>query len=139
MNTIKNIFIAMTLSLFAITAFAHEGHDHDAPKGVVAPKGGLIKSLEQSYVEVVAKGQNLKVYFYDKDLKPQDATTYKVTAKAVKPRVKQHDSITFKASKDLLEADYDAKKVHRYTLELDIKDPKEDHADSLKFVIEPRK
>lgn len=139
MKTIKTILTALALTFFASAALSHEGHNHDAPKGVTPQKGGIIKSLEQSYVEVVSRGQNVKIYFYDKELKQQDASTYTVTAKAKKPRVKQAETVNLKSGKEFLEATYDAKGVHRYTLELDIKDPKEAHSDKIDFVVEPRK
>lgn len=139
MKTIKTIFTVLTLTLFTSIALSHEGHDHDAPKGVTPQKGGIIKSLEQSYVEVVSRGQNVKIYFFNKELKQQDASTYTVKAKAKKPRSKQAEVVTLKSGTEFLEANYDAKGVHRYTLELDIKDPKESHSDTIDFVVEPRK
>jgi len=130
-------FIALTISIS--TTWAHEGHDHDAPKKMQAPKGGVVKSLEETHVEVVSKGKDLKIYFYDSEMKPKEAQGLKVAAKAEIPRTKKTEDITFKASGNSLEGSYDAKGTHRYTLILNIADPATGHSDILKFTIEPRK
>lgn len=135
----KQILISLTVALLSLTAFSHEGHDHGTPKGVKAPKGGIIKALEQTMVEVVNKGNSIKIYLYDNELKPQDAAQYSISAAAQKPRIKKQDEITLTTTGNMLEATYDAQGIHRYTLILKLKDPKEEHADTLKFVIEPKK
>ncbi|MBY0554547.1 hypothetical protein K2P97_08460 [bacterium] len=135
----KHLLIALMTGLLSITALAHDGHDHDMPKGLSAPKGGTIKAIERILVEVVSKGNDIKIYIYDKELKPQDAAQYNVTAVAQKPRVKKLDEVTLKATGNMLEATYDAGGTHRYTLVLKVKDPQEKHADTMKFVIEPKK
>lgn len=122
-----------------LMSFAHEGHDHDAPRTGQAPKGGVIKSLEETSVEVVSKGKDLKIYFYDKELKPRDVETYTVSAKAELPRTKKIENITLKPMGTFFEASFDAKGAHRYTLLLAVKDPKAANEDMLKFTIEPRK
>lgn len=134
----KQLLITLTVVLVCATGMAHEGHDHDAPKGITAPKGGVIKGLEQTLIEVVNKGKDLKIYIYDTELKPLDAAQFKITAIAQKPRVKKQDEVKLTAAGNMLEATYDAQGVHRYTLILSVKDPKEDHADKIKFVIEPK-
>lgn len=134
-------FALLTLALVftASQGFAHEGHDHDAPKAITAPKGGVIKSLEETNVEVVSKGNDLKVYLYDKELKPQDVGPFTVSAKAEMPRTKKTEDIVLKPMGNFFEATFDAKGIHRYTLLLSVKDPKTGHDDKLKFTIEPRK
>lgn len=126
-------------SAFAsVSSFAHEGHDHDAPAMVQAPKGGQIKGLEETFVEVVARGHELKIYLYNKDLKPQKASDYKVSAMADLPRLKKQESLTLTAKENHFEANYDAKGLHRYTLILMVKDPKTGHDDKLNFTVEPK-
>lgn len=135
----------MTVTLFAIlalhstTLFAHEGHNHDGPVSVQAPKGGVIKAIDENYIEVVVKKQNLKIYFYDKELKPAEVAPFKVKAIAEMPRTKKRDEITLVAQAHSFEAQYDAKNIHRYTLLLEVKHPGEDHVDKIKFTIEPKK
>lgn len=80
MKSICRIALAIAVMSFSLIGIAHEDHDHNAVSALKAPKGGLMKSREESHIEVVAKGQNLKIYFYDKDLKPQNVEAFKVTA-----------------------------------------------------------
>lgn len=126
---------------FAVSTSGHEGHDHNGPAGVQAPKGGIIRGVEHSYIEVVSKGKDLKVYFYDKELKPQDPALYTTSAKVQLPRVKKTEELSLTPKDNALEASYDAKKAHRYTLLLSVKDSKskQEHADILKYTIEPKK
>lgn len=139
MKSIITALTAITLTLSALTLNAHEGHDHDAPKGITAPKGGQIKSIEQTLIEVVARGTDLKIYLYDRELKPQDVALYSVKTEAEKPRVKKREAIALTAKDGALEAKYDAKGAHRYFLHVTLKDPKENHSDTVKFTIEPKK
>lgn len=136
----KRFFVVMTMLVcFGNHAVAHEGHAHDAPKAVQAPKGGLIKVMEKSAVEVVSKGQDLKIYVYDKALKPQLVKDIAVTAQAEHPRTKKIESVALQAKDTHYEGTYDAKGAHRYTLILNVKDSKADHGDKLSFTIEPKK
>lgn len=137
-KTFTKLAMALLLSL-SFGAYAHEGHDHDSPKNVQAPKGGVIKSLEETMVEVVSKGKDVKIYLYDKDLKPQEVAAYKVTAQAELPKAKKKEEVVLTAKGNYFESSFDAKGAHRYTLILTVVDPKTGHDDSLKFTIEPRK
>jgi len=143
MNKTKNFLSVAVITILSFfvspQSGAHEGHAHDAPKGVSAPRGGQIKEIENTYVEVVTKKNELKIYLYDKELKPLDAATYKVSATAQKPRAKKQEDILLSVKENFFEATYDAKGAHRYSLTLLIKDPKEAHQDKLKFNIEPKK
>lgn|GEM_PF-1364915 len=132
----------LTAGLLCGTASAHSGHDHGTSKGVQAQKGGVIKSLEHTHVELVAKGKDLKVYLFNKDDKALDAldvAPFTVTAKAELPRTKKSENVELKAMGKHLEGTFDAKGSHRYTLHLTVKDPKADHEDTLKFTVEPGK
>lgn len=135
-------FVSLALHLSAASSFAHGGHDHDAPSMVKALKGGVVKSLEKTNVEVVTKGQNIEIYLFDKtaaDPKPMEVAPFVVTAKAEMPRTKKTEEIILKPMGNFFQATFDAKSIHRYTLLLSIKDPKTGHDDKLKFTIEPRK
>jgi len=135
--------------LFAVTALlsvlltsevqAHEGHDHNGPAGVQAPKGGTIRGREEDFIEVVSKGKDIKVYFYDKDLKPLDPALFTTTAKVQLPRVKKTEDLALTIKDNALEGTYEAKKTHRYTLLLSVKNQKDDSPDTLKYTIEPKK
>lgn len=135
------MYKALTISLLFVTSYAnsHGGHDHDAPTKVAAPKGGSIKELENSYVEVVSKQKNIKIYLYDKNLNPKSTQGFKVELKAEIPRTKKMEPIISQINDTFIEADYDAKKLHRYTLHIQITDPSTGHNDRLKYTLEPRK
>ena len=135
----KKLFAIFAALLLSGNIFAHEGHDHDGPVKVQAPKGGMIKMLDDSYLEVVNKGKTFNIYLYDKDLKPIDAKTFAITAKVQKPRGKTMEDVKLEAKDLNLEGSFDAKGIHRYTLILNVKSPKEEHADTVKFTIEPKK
>ncbi len=120
-------------------ALAHGGDDHDTPMTMNAPKGGVVKGLEETNVEVVSKGKELTIYLYDKGMKPKSVSGFTVTAKAELPRSKKQDEIKLTANENSYSASYDAKGLHRYTLLVAIKDPATGHDDRLKFTIEPKK
>lgn len=132
----KKLIIAAGMFL-SLSTFAHEGHDHDAPSKVEAPKGGNIKSTEEFHVEVVAKGSDIKVYLYELDLKPADAAGFKVTLATELPRTKKSEPLTFKSSGNVLEATFNAKGAHRYTLIVTVAKGS-GHSDKLNFTVEPR-
>ncbi len=138
----QSALITVVISFIAFHSFAHEGHDNDAPIMVKALKGGVVKSLEETNVEVVSKGNKIVVYLFDKkesDPKPLDVTPFTVSAKAEMPRTKKTEEIVLKPMGNFFEATFDSKGTHRYTLLLSVKDPKTGHDDKLKFTIEPRK
>jgi hypothetical protein len=135
----KTTLLTMIALTAPVLAWAHEGHDHNAPSQTQAPKGGVMKSLERTHVEVVSKGKDVKIYLYDKELKPQDAATYKVSATAELPRTKKAEAVPLTAKANFFEGSFDAKGAHRYTLKLAITDPKTKHDDRMEFTIEPRK
>ena len=118
---------------------AHQGHDHDAPTTIKAPKGGVIKALDESRVEVVYRGKDIKIYVYDKEMKPQEISGFKVVAMAELPRSKKTEEIKLSAKGNYFEGAFDAKGSHRYTLKLTVTDPKTGRTDNINFTIEPRK
>lgn len=134
----KSIIISC-LCVFSLKAFAHEGHNHDAPTTLKAPKGGLIKALDESRVEVVSKGKDIKIYVYDTELKPLMASRFQVKAVAELPRTKKSEDLMLKAQENFFEASYEAKGMHRYTLKLEVHDTKVNRSEKLTFVIEPKK
>ena len=148
----KNIIAVFLLSAFSFSSlslvspavgWAHEDHDHDGPSTVQAPKGGIIKSTEDMHIEVVAKGKEIKVYFYTMDLKPVDLSKQKITLKAELPRTKKSEVLVLKTSGNLIESTFDAKGAHRYILVVTLSESHHEggkaHEDKLNFNIEPRK
>ncbi|MFN7906401.1 MAG: hypothetical protein ACK5P5_14565 [Pseudobdellovibrionaceae bacterium] len=143
--------VKLTLTKIAITALTvlmsqsvlsgpdEHGHNHDAPGLVQAPKGGLIKTLDSIHVEVVNKGQNVQIHFYDHDMKQVDAATITTTGEVELPRTKKKEKIALVKKDQSLEYTYDAKKSHRYTLHLMVKDPTQKSPNALTFTVEPKK
>lgn len=125
--------------LSSSVVWSHDGHDHDAPVMESAPKGGVLKSLEFTKIEVVSKGKDLRVYLYDLKLAPKPVTGFTVKAKAELPRAKKVEDVTLTVKDTSFEGSFDAKGLHRYTLLLFVKDPKTGNEDKLTYVIEPRK
>lgn len=144
MKKVINFTIGFVVSSIALVlnldlALAHGGHDHDAAQTMNAPKGGVVKSLEKTNVEVVSKGNNLSINLYDKEMKPKATSGFTVTAAAELPRSKKRDEIKLVVKEFSYEAVYDAKGVHRYTFIVSIKDPATGHDDKLKYTIEPKR
>ena len=131
--------LALALTLTGTNLMAHEGHDHDAPVSVQAPKGGIIRKLETHFVEVVAKDKDIKIYLYAADLKPVEPKGFKVFVKAQLPKKKTQESLSLKTENGLLQATFDAKGAHRYTLLVSVTEPNDPHSNTVKFNIEPKK
>lgn len=131
--------LLLALPILSTQLHAHNGVDHDAPTTLKAPKGGIIKSLDESKIEVVSKGSNIKIYVYGKDLKPTPPTGLKIDATAVMPRGKTAEVIPLSTGSNFFEGSFDAKGAHRYTLKLSVTELKSNRTEVLTFTIEPRK
>lgn len=130
----SKILFALTL-LISSLVFAHEGHDH-GPSAVQAPKGGVIRSLETVHLELVAKGPEVKIYPYDLQLKPMEVSKFPASVALALPKKKTAEAkLVEKGDHWLLQSD--VKGVHRYTLEMTIKQG--GHDDKIKWVVEPKK
>lgn len=132
--------IITCLLIATSAAFSHEGHDHEAPQMVSAPNGGIVKSLEKTFVEAVSRGQQVSIYLYDKEMKPKDVSNFELSATAQFPKNKIKEKPVVFVKKDFhFDATFDAQGSHRYTLKIQIKDPATGHNDRMSFVIEPQK
>ena len=138
MKTAK-LLIAIMIAATCQGVYAHEGEDHDAPVTTKAPNRGSMKALEETYVEVLAKGKDVKIYLHDKKLNPKLVKDFIVTAKAEMPRTKKTEVISLTAKENYFEGTFDAQGTHRYILHVAVKDPATGHDDKLKFTIEPKK
>lgn len=127
-------FILSFFIAISSIGFAHEGHDH-GPGSIEAPKGGVIRNLETVVLELLAKGSEIKIYTYDKELKPQKVSQFPASATITKPK-KKPEAVTLQDQGEYWLVKYDAKGEHRYTLTLDIKQG--GHQDKMKWVIEPK-
>lgn len=135
----KMMTVVLTSMFFLAPAVAHEGHDHDAPAMVQAPRGGMIKSVEDAHLEVILKKNDLKIYVYDKEMKAKDPKTVNLKAQTKLPRAKAAEDLALKSKDDHFEASFDAKGAHRYSLILNYGHEGKTHADKLTFNLEPKK
>lgn len=133
------IILAFSLLFTGLQLWAHDGHDHDAPVSVQAPKGGIIRKLENHFLEVVAKNKDITIYLYSQDLKAVEPKGFKVFAKAQLPRKKAQESLSLKTENGVMSTTFDAKGAHRYTLLLTVTEPNDTHQNTIKFNIEPKK
>ncbi len=133
------LLIAIMIATTFQGAYAHEGEDHDAPVAVKAPNRGSMKALEETFVEVLVKGKDIKIYLHDKKLSPKSVKGFIVTAKTEVPRTKKIEEVNLTAQENHYEGTFDAKSSHRYILHVAVKDPTTGHDDKMKFTIEPKK
>lgn len=135
--TLLTLILIITFN-FNFQVFSHEGHDHDKPASVQAPKGGIIKGNEDVYIEIVTKSSEINIYLYDKNLKPLNDDNFSIMAKAKKPRVKVSETLTLSKNEHLYTTTYDAKGVHRYTLTIEVSSKINKYTDKINFTIEPK-
>ncbi len=136
----KRIFSAsLSVALLISIAQAHENHDHDAPTTLKAPKGGIIKALDEARIEVIYKGNNIQIFVYDTKMTPTLTSGFKILAKAELPRSGKIEIINLVAKDTRFEGSFDAKGSHRYTLNLAVTTVKTGRTDHLTFTIEPRR
>ncbi len=130
----KQILTILVSVLVSTLALAHGVHD----AGEVKPqKGGVLRSLETVNVELLQIGKEIRIYLYDKKLKPLDPKKYKASAKAILPRKKGEAELKLRTGKNYWITKFDAKGVHRYSLVFFIQQG--GHNDKLTFVIEPKR
>jgi hypothetical protein len=133
------IILALAITITGLKLMAHEGHDHDAPTSVQAPKGGIIRKLETHFIEVVAKDKDIKIYLYSQDRIAVEPKGFKIFLKTQLPKKKTQESLSLKTENGVMSASFDAKGAHRYTLLVTIAEPNLSHQNTLKFNIEPKK
>lgn len=136
----KRFTLLITALLFAgAPSLAHEGHDHDAPSTSKPQKGGVVRGLEELNVEVVLKGNEIRLFLFDKDMKARSTDGVKISAVAELPRKKGAAPLTLVDKGDHFQTEFDAKGSHRFDLKLKVTDPRTGHEDDLKFTLEPRR
>lgn len=137
----KFLILLMTLTM-PFLVFAHEDHDHGSPKDARPLKGGLVQRLEEVHVEVVPRGNSVRIYLLDlksEKAKSMNFADFTISAKAELPRAKTSSTLKLEAKDGYYETTYDAKGAHRYNLVISLAHKPTNHADVLTFVIEPKK
>lgn len=126
----KQLLLAL---LFTTTmTFAHEGHDHGAPT-FQAPKGGVLKTASFGHFELVKKGPEVLIYWYDEAGKQQDTQSLQVTAQLELPRQKA-TPVSLVNHKTHWSAQVDSKSAHRYSLKVNMQ--KGNEKDYVTFTVE---
>ncbi len=115
----KRLLIATMLYFSFTPLIAGDGHNHEAAVEA-APHGGTLRNAGENKAEIVVNGDNLKLYFYDKELKP-----LKIEAKEIKGDVQfpkeKKKPITFRKSGDFYETTVKGiGKVHRYDMHVNL-------------------
>jgi hypothetical protein len=109
-----SLFLAATVSLMA-----HEGHNHEAAVEA-APHGGTLRNAGEYKAEIVINGDNLKLYVYDKQLKPLKLDKAELTGDVQFPKEKSKP-VTFKKAGDAFETTVKGiSKVHRYDMHVNV-------------------
>lgn len=109
-------YVIMILSLISLSGFAHEGHVHEAAIEA-PPHGGLLRDADPFKSEVVLNGDLVKLYIYDKNLKPVKLDKDVLKGEFLFPRDKKPKPVEFKRKGEFYEAALNGiKKVHRFDL-----------------------
>lgn len=113
-------YIITILSLVSLSSFAHEGHVHEAAVEA-PPHGGLLRDADPFKSEVVLNGDLVKLYIYDKKLKPVKLDKEVLKGEVIFPRDKKPTAVEFKRKGELYEATLKGiKKVHRFDLHVNL-------------------
>ncbi len=111
------VFLVVTSLLLGITGqlVAHDDHHHEAAVEA-APHGGNLRNAGEYKAEIVINGDHLKLYFYDKNLKPLKVDKSEIAGDVQFPKEKSKP-ITFKKAGDYYETTIKGiSKVHRYDM-----------------------
>jgi hypothetical protein len=115
----KSVFLAAILVSATPTLFAHDAHNHEAAVES-APHGGTLRNAGDLKAEIVIKGDAVKLYIYDKQLKPAklDVAEFKGEVQFPKEKAKP---IIFKRVGDLYEVTIKGiSKTHRYDMHVNV-------------------
>lgn len=131
----KSLITLLTTLFVGLAVYAHEGH-LKAPGTLAAPHGGQVKGTSQLYIELVSDSAGFKIYVLDHDFKSIPAKDVKIEGTAQVPKQKKSEKLTLNPSESFLEAKFDAKGSHRYTVDLKISH--KGKTESLSFNVEPQ-
>lgn len=110
--------LAIPLSLSS-PGLAHDGHSHEA-SAVAAPHGGSLRDAGELKGEVVITGDTIKLYIYDKHLKPITIDKNELTGEVQFPKEKKKP-IVLKKNGEVFEVTIKGiSKLHRYDLHINV-------------------
>jgi hypothetical protein len=115
----KTVIMLVTLAVVAPALRAHEGHVHEAALEA-APHGGILRDATPFKAEAVLNGDVVRIYVYDKELKPVALDQAQAKGDVQFPRQKSK-SVTFLKKDGFYEAAIPGiSKVHRYDLHVNL-------------------
>lgn len=110
------IAMAAAATASAPLAHSHEGHVHEAAVET-APHGGMLRNADPFKSELLVKGDSVKLFIYDKQLKPVKPTEPTLKGDLQFPREKKFTSVTFTRKGDHYVATVPGiSKKHRFDL-----------------------
>lgn len=110
---------ATFMALSASPAQAHEGHAHESSHEV-PPHGGNLRAAGDLKGEIVISGDTLKLYLYDKVLKPLKIEKTELKGEVQFPKEKSKP-VSFKKKGEFYEATLKGiSKTHRYDLHINV-------------------
>ncbi len=116
---------ALFLILFGLTAWAGEGHNHEAAVEP-APHGGILRDASPYKAELVLDGELAKIYLYTKDakdLKPASVSATELEGYVRFPKQKKNQPVVFKKSGDSFNAKIAGiSKVHRFDMHVTLEE-----------------
>ena len=127
----KRVGFCFLVLLFSFSLHAHPGHEH-GPEMDLSPNGGIIEESASYHVELVHKGSDIILYFYDVEMKPvKEAKELFVKGYSQLPR-KEKKELEFKTMGDHMHAKFDSKGAHRFDIYVEVKD---DEKNELKWTL----
>ncbi len=101
---------------------------------VKAPKGGEIKPMVDGYMEVVSDRDLIRIYLYDKKLKPEkQLKDVSIVAELQRATAKDHENLELKPATGGFVAKFDARENSKFYLDIGIVNRKSGSADRLSF------
>jgi len=117
----KTLCLNLLLFVLSFNLHAHVGHDH-GPEVKRPPNGGIIQESKSYHVELVHKGKNIMVYFYDVEMKPlKNVGELFVKAYSQLPRSEKKE-LQFKQMGNHMHTQFDSKEAHRFDVFVQVKD-----------------
>lgn len=116
----KKWFVTLSLAIAPVpSALAGPGHNHEAAVEA-APHGGTLRNAGEIKAEIVLSGDSLKLYVYDKQLKPLKMEVPEVKGEVQFPKEKSKP-VTFMKAGEFYEATVKGiSKAHRYDLHVNV-------------------
>lgn len=104
---------------------------------VKAPKGGEIKPIRDGYIEVVQGRGSIKIFLYDKNLKPEkQLKDFSIVAEVQRPYTKDLENLELRPTRGGFTASFDPSSDRKYNLDLGIANRRNGTADRTSFDLE---